>query len=83
MLALLWVSACAADPPLGPPPEFVRAQGTWAPEELNRDLIGCLDVAHRDAMDRYAAVGAPARVLQRTLREDTSTCMQEKGWETR
>ena len=75
--------ACAGQPPLGPPPQFVRARGIWEPEELNRDLIGCLDGAHADTIDRYAAKGAPDRVLRKALRDDTSTCMQEKGWETR
>jgi hypothetical protein len=34
-------------------------------------------------MDRYAAKGAPDRVLQKALRDETSTCMQGKGWEAR
>ena len=75
--------ACAGPPPLGSPPEYVRARGTWEPEELNRDLIGCLDGAHDAAMARYAAKGAPDPVLQKALRDDTSTCMEQKGWEAR
>jgi hypothetical protein len=34
-------------------------------------------------MSRYAAEGAPDRVLQKALRDDTSTCMERKGWEAR
>ncbi len=83
-LLLAVAAACAHGfEPLGPPPEYVRERGSWAPEELNRDLLACLDQAHGGAMRAYGRSGARDEILQRALRDGTTNCMRERGWARR
>ena len=77
------LAACAG--PSGPAPEdaplvFTRVRGAWTPEELNQDVIDCVDSAE-------AAILGDAKLFRRSpgtaralLRERTVACMNERGW---
>ncbi len=83
-LLLAGAAACAhGSEPLGPPPEYVREGSSWAPEELNRDLLACLDRAHESAMLAYGRRGARDEILWHALRDGTTNCMSERGWALR
>ncbi len=81
--AVLCGLACASSPDGGgvdPTPEFVRAQNTWTPEELHRDLIACLDAAHAAVLAELGASRATSASVRRTMRDRTSQCMARSGW---
>lgn len=84
--ALLTPIGCAStpeEPPDEPPPEFARPRGPWTAEELNRDLITCLEQNHQELMAEFATYRGPAVTLRMAVRERASTCMESKGWVTR
>jgi len=65
------------------PPEFARPRGPWRAEELNRDLITCLEQAHQELLAEFATFrGAPA-IPRKALRDRASQCMRSKGWVSR
>ena len=81
--AVLCGLACASSQNGGgvdPTPEFVRAQDTWTPEELHRDLIACLDAAHAAVLAELGASRATSASVRRTMRDRTSQCMARLGW---
>jgi hypothetical protein len=68
--------------PEGPRLLFVRARGVWAPEELNRDVSECVDVAHAAVMADPAQLAAPPGAPREALRGQVVACLDERGWAT-
>jgi len=84
--ALLAPTGCApglGKTPAEAPPEFARPRGPWRAEELNRDLITCLDQVHQQLLDEFASFRGPPATLRRALRDRASRCMTSKGWVSR
>ena len=83
--ALVLLFACTAGPaagPEGPPLLFVRPRGVWAPEDLNRDVSECVDVAHAAVLADPSQLEAPPGTARAALREQVVVCMDERGWAT-
>jgi hypothetical protein len=84
--ALLTPIGCAStveEPPDESPPEFARPRGPWTAEELNRDLITCLEQTHQQLMAEFATYRGPPVTLRMALRDRASECMGSKGWVSR
>jgi hypothetical protein len=85
LTALALLLGCAAGgeaTPQEPPLLFVRARGVWAPEELNRDVAECVEVAHAAVMADPGQLEAPPGAPRAALREQVVACMDERGWAT-
>jgi hypothetical protein len=82
-MAALGGLACASSPDEGsvdPTPEFARPQGAWTPEELNRDLVHCLDKAQAAVLAELGSSRDPEATARRAMRDRTSQCMAGAGW---
>jgi len=82
--ALLALAACAA-PAAHPAPEqaplvFTRPRGAWAPEQLNQDVVACVDAADAALRSEPGLPERPPGTASARLRERTVACMQERGW---
>jgi hypothetical protein len=81
--ALLALAACAE--PSVPAPEeeplvFTRQRGAWTPEELNQDVVACVDSAHTAVLGDPQAMQRSPVEARALLRERTVACMDERGW---
>ena len=82
--ALIALAGCtAAGPPPAPdepPLLFTRQRGAWPPEELNQDVIDCVDSAEAAILGDAALLSRPPDHARALLRERTVACMNERGW---
>jgi hypothetical protein len=81
--AVIGLAACAGHS--SPPPEeaplvFARARGVWTPEELNQDVVACVDSAAAAILDDAQVLARPAGTARALLRERTVACMNDRGW---
>jgi hypothetical protein len=81
--AVLVLAACAG--PEGPAPEeaplvFTRQRGAWTPEELNQDVVDCVDSAEAAILGDPQLLERPPGAARALLRERTVACMNERGW---
>jgi len=81
---LLALAACAGE--AGPPPAedpplvFTRQRGAWTPEELNQDVVDCVDSADAAILGDPKLLHSPPGTARALLREHTVACMSERGW---
>ena len=82
--AALALAACAGPEGPAPPPEppllFTRQRGAWTPEELNQDVIDCVDSAEAAILGDATLPSRPPGSARALLRERTVACMNERGW---
>ena len=82
--ALLALAACAAPAPgrapEGAPLVFTRPRGAWAPEQLNQDVVACVDAADAAVRGDPSLPERPPGTASALLRERTVACMNERGW---
>jgi hypothetical protein len=81
----LGLAGCAAErgpAAEGPPLLFVRQRGVWAPEDLNRDVAECIDLAHPELLVEVRLQEGPPGSARAALREQIVACMDERGWST-
>ena len=81
--AVIAIAACAG--PRSPAPEeeplvFARARGVWTPEELNQDVVACVDFAAAGILADAQVRERPAGTARALLRERTVACMNDRGW---
>jgi hypothetical protein len=82
--ALFALAACAGSE--GPAPReeapllFTRQRGAWTPEELNQDVIDCVDSAEAAILGDPKLASRPMGTARALLRERTVACMNERGW---
>ena len=84
LAALLALAACAGQ--VAPPPEedpplvFTRQRGAWTPEELNQDIVDCVDSADAAILGDAKLSRRPPGTARALLRERTVACMNDRGW---
>jgi hypothetical protein len=80
--ALLALAACAtpaAPVPEEPPLLFTRPRA-WTPEQLNQDVVDCVDSAEAAVLGEPGLAGRPPGTARALLRERTVACMDQRGW---